>query len=199
MRDLFFYPFAALIISGLIFAALLPGERFDISTDSILQQGYVLKGTAFENLIASPGTSHSLITEKANISEGADVYTQMTSHLTRKDAPPSAGVFATLGRDYAQVFSGHPIEIKVIARQSETRPVEQFEMGYFAPGQGQSGWKTYQLTQDYQSYTLIYAPKETRDDDRVHYFGIWPDPEGQQRYMDVIEMSVKRVMPAAGN
>jgi len=72
--------------------------------------------------------------------------------------PPSSGVFGTLGPAYEANFGGATITITVRARQSKIAPSAKMELGYFTTGVGDSGWKPFELSNEYVDYSFEFSP-----------------------------------------
>jgi hypothetical protein len=104
-------------------------------------------------------------------------------------------VFGTLSASYLREFAGQKLEIQVRARKSANSKVDQFDVGFFTPGAGSSGWKKYTLTQTYQEFSFIYKAPVDLADHKVSYVGIWPGDEGNSQSMDVQLLSVKIIQP----
>lgn len=189
MKDIFFYPLALLIIAGIIIFALSFKDRLPpLTKTEILAQGFVLENEGLQRLTASPGT---MIEFTASGSKAI-----LTSHIARDIAPPSAGVFATLGEDYESAFAETLLEIQVKARLVDPLQAASLEIGYFSAGSGDSGWKAFALTETVETYTLYFRPGPVLEQKGQDYIGLWPDPKGQQIPIEVTSISVK---PSSGN
>jgi hypothetical protein len=192
MRDLFFYPLAFLVIASIIAIAILPGlDRMAESHENILANGFELSGADLSKLTAAPTTFAEFDTDETGVVVSARIY----GNMPRDMAPASAGVFGTLSASYLRVFAGQKLEIRVRARKNPGSKIEHFDLGFFTPGGGSSGWKKYSLTQSYQDFSFIYSAPAQLSDSRVSYVGVWPGDEGDSQPMDVQLLSVKTVQP----
>jgi len=108
-------------------------------------------------------------------------------------APASAGVFGTLSAGYLRVFAGQTLEVNVRARKNTSSTLETFDLGFFTPGAGASGWKKYELTSSYQDFSFTYNAPAELSESQVSYVGIWPGDKGDSQQMDVERLSVKIV------
>ena len=181
----------ALIVGAIVYGALYPGQKNQLAKSEILTEGYVAKGESLKFIQASPGTSSDYIMPDA--SDANSAYLLLTSHLPRETAPPSAGVFAPLNAPYEQAFAGRKLLMTVRAKQISDTPLNEFRMGYFTAGAGDSGWKVFNLTSDYEDYNFTFTPRASDATPDLDYFGIWPDEQGKKRKMAVSEFRIEVV------
>lgn len=192
MRDLYFFPLAALFVAGIIFFAVNAGGEAETRSDAeVLQHGYILSGPDFAALTASPGTNFVPPTAET----GEPNYAVLSAQVARGDAQTSIGVFATLGPQYEKIFAERNIEITVRARQGQERPSKTFEVGYYTLDAGASGWKRFELTDDFEDYAFTFRPGLPQDEAEIDYLGIWPAPEGENKSIEVERITVKVVTP----
>lgn len=181
LKDRFFYPLAIACIIGMIFYAMSKADYEELTEDMILQNGFIVDGENLSTLTASPGTLSSYTgqssTEKA--------YLTLKTNVARDNAIPSAGVFASLGEIYEDVFATKPLRMTIRARQGKKDPLTHFDMGYFTADVGDTGWIRHELTPAWQNYTLEFTPKTPVNDLGVDYAGIWPGEKGKNETMDI--------------
>jgi len=184
MKDRFFYPLAALVVFAMIaFALSLKTDTTPSNVDV-----YERQRADLVDLFPSPGTT-------VRLSEtGDDIYAVLSAHMTREIAPPSSGVFGTLGPAYEANFGGATITITVRARQSKIAPSAKMELGYFTTGVGDSGWKPFELSNEYVDYSFEFSPNPPLEEG-IDYVGIWPDPDGKGGSIDVQSVRVERLRP----
>lgn len=189
MKDIFFYPLAVLIFAGIIaFALSFKNDVPPLTKSEIFAQGFVLKNETLQRLTASPGTTLDF-----NRNDG--VKAVLKSHIAREVAPPSAGVFATLGPEYESAFADILLEIQVSARLVDDQTKALLEIGYFSAGSGDSGWKAFTLTPEFETYTVFFRPGPVLKEKGQDYIGLWPDPNGLQIPIEIMSISVK---PSSG-
>lgn len=181
LKDRFFYPLALALIAGMIWFALSFSKRTKLTDACIWQNGFTTQGEDLDLLTASPGISYSFIGETPTSS----AHIVAMTHIPRRDAPASAGVFAALGPDYERAFAGQKIRLIVRARQGRKNPLSEFDMGYFTAGAGDSGWRRQRLTSEWTDYAFEFTPKPPNGDPDADYFGIWPGDAGKQETMDI--------------
>lgn len=191
MKDRFFYPLMVVVIGGILALALLPGRvTGGVSDQDVLKNGFVLSGSDLQKMATAPGTALSF----PNTQEGAFSYAVMSSNLPRRMAPASAGIFGILGPKYERLFAEEMLRITVSARQGQSNPLDDFEVGYFTVGAGDSGWRAFELTPQFEEYTFTFRPKKSAEPDN-DYVGIWPGVEGRSKTMDVRAIKVEIITP----
>lgn len=189
MKDMFFYPLAALIIGGIIYYAL----SFRVDAAPVDPNIFDVSGTDLVELFPSPGTTVSLSAD----ANGDTVLAILSAHTSRALSPPSAGVFGTLGPVHEASFGGKPVRITVRARAGRTTPSETFELGYFTAGAGDSEWQSFQISDDFTDHSFVYIPNPPRGEAGNDYVGIWPDPSGQNGTIEVMSVRVEKIVDAA--
>jgi len=188
MKDRFFYPLAILVIAGIIAFAMLPG-RGNSGPDKgrILTDGYLLSGEDLKKLTAAPGTIINFVE-----GETADpLIVILSTNIPRDMIPPSAGVFGVLASDYELAFAGKALEITVNARAGTQNPLEQFDAAYFTSGAGDSGWRNFTLSSEYQDYSFTFSPKHQNGAPGRDYVGVWPGAEGKNLTMEIKSITIK--------
>ena len=179
----------ALIVGAIVYGALYPGQKNQLAKSEILTEGYVAKGESLKFIQASPGTSVDYVV--TNDSNAASAYLILTAHLPRETAPPSAGVFVPLNAPYEQAFASKKLRMTVRAKYVSDMPLNEFRMGYFTAGTGDSGWKVFPLTSEYEDYQFNFTPKASEAAPDLDYFGVWPDEEGESRKMAISEFRIE--------
>jgi len=186
LKDRFFYPIALVLIAAIIWFALSRSSVTKLTDACIWQNGFLSKGEALVTLTKSPGTNYEYI--GATPTNPAHIVA--LSHISRRNAPASAGIFAALNEDYERALAGQQIRVTVRARKGRKNPLEEFDMGYFTAGAGDSGWRRRNLTSDWKDYTLDFTPKPPNGDPDLDYLGVWPGEEGKQKTMDIAFMKI---------
>lgn len=186
LKDRFFYPVALAVIAAMIWFALSRSSAVKLSDACIWQNGFISQGEDLITLTASPGTAYEYV--GATPTDPAHIIAR--TEIPRREAPASAGIFAALGPDYERAFAGQQIRVTVRARQGRKNPLEEFDMGYFTAGAGDSGWRRRVLNPQWQDYVLDFAPKPPNADPDIDYLGVWPGEAGEQKTMDIEFMKV---------
>ena len=182
MKDRVFYPLAILIVAAMIWLAL----SFQVDNAPANADIYLRSEAELEELFPSPGTT-SVIENS-----GQGMVAKLSAHMSREIAPPSAGVFGTLGPVHEENFGGANIRITARARKAPQAPSSQFELGYFTSGVGDSEWQRFDLTNEFADYSFEFSPNPPleRGND---YVGIWPDPSGKGGSIELLLLKVERL------
>ena len=184
MKDIFFYPLAALVIAAMIAYAL----SFQVDNTPSNVDLYERQGAALEDFFPSPGTTSVMG------GEGDNIYAVMSAHMSRDIAPPSAGVFGTLNTAFEDNFGGANIRITIRARQGEVTPSTAFELAYFTSEVGDSDWMPFELSRSFADYSFEFSPNKPQAKGN-DYVGIWPDPSGKGGTIHVQSIKVERLRP----
>ncbi|MEP6343644.1 MAG: hypothetical protein ABJ275_10035 [Maricaulaceae bacterium] len=184
MKDYLFYPFCALVVGAIIYYAL----SFTVEVEPIdVSGGFEIKGEQLQYLLIPERLECTLISDKLTGTSAVS----MTSNVNKETAPPSAGISARLGLEFEQAFSGKTLIMTVRARASEVNPSPSFQMGYFAIGANSSGWKDFDLTENYENYSFKFNKTVPTGDTGGDFAGIWPDVDGFGRGMVVESIKVE--------
>lgn len=186
LKDRFFYPFAIAFIAGIIWFAMSKADNELLTKDIILEKGFIVQNDDLVTLTASVGTSYTYTAATPQTS----AFVTMRSNMARKDAPPSAGVFAALGPVYEEAFANQTLKITIRARQGQKDPLTYFDMGYFTADVGDLEMRK-TLTPDWHNYSFEFTPKTPINDLGVDYLGIWPGHKGNDETMDVQFMKIE--------
>jgi len=182
LKDRFFYPLALALIVGMVWFALSRARISDIISADVCKSGYTVEGEDLALLEAGPGTNYDYFAAQRDNA----AYVSLYSHIARDIAkPPSAGVFAPIGHQYAQVFHGKTIRMTIRARAGRRNALDSFDAGYFSSIAGATQWQTFELTDSFQDFSFDFSPRKAGITQDIDYFGIWPGVEGKQTIMDV--------------
>ncbi len=188
MRDLYFYPLALILVGAILAVAILPGRgQTGLSAAQIRQDGYTLSGDHLRKLTQAPGT----VATFSQNQPGAFTFAVLSTNLPRGIVEPSAGVFATLGTHYADVFTGEQIKVTVRARRGRTHPLQTLQFAYFTVVAGNSGWRDFELSDTFADYSFIYSPAPHDGPNPVHYVGIWPGDGGKNETVEIQNIRVE--------
>ena len=192
LKDRYFYPLAALIVTAMVALALSFGERIDLTDRDIWTAGYTMSGEDLVRLTAQPGTQAVFVAAAA----GEPAYARLTSTAARDSLPPGPGVFAPLGPQYERAFATRNLRMTVTARASRLRPLESFDIGYFSAGSGDSGWKRRALTADWTEYAIEFRPGALTDRQGLDHASIWPGETAELLNVDIREIRVEVLDPS---
>lgn len=187
MKDFYFYTLSATFVATSILIAMMHSTEIKVSDECIVENGFIAQGKELKNLNSSPGTSFTFVAA----SQSSPAYITASSHVPRVNAQASAGIFAVLGPDYERVFGGRALSMTVSARKNRAYALDEFDMGYFTAGAGDSGWKTRKLTNVWRDYVLYFTPTSSQSEPDIDYLGIWPGVHGEKKLMDLRYIKVK--------
>ncbi len=179
MKDWLFYPLIMLIAGAMIFIAVSIGETEDIDP----AQGITIRGDGFSRLVVGPGNHLKVIETQAG------PVARLSSSATHKEAP-SAGIFLAIPKTYQDYYDGIKLNFSLKVRKSDQNGNSYFQSGFFSPASSKP-WQKFELTGEFEEYIFTHIAKKNVQGDDFFYFGIWPDPEGKNRNIDVLEISVK--------
>jgi len=187
MKDFYFYTLSATFIATSILIAMMHSTEIKVSDECIVENGFIAQGKELKTLTSSPGTSFTFMAA----SQSSPAYITASSHVPRVNAQASAGIFAVLGPDYERVLGGRALSMTVSARKNRAYALDEFDMGYFTAGAGDSGWKTRKLTNVWRDYVLYFTPASSQSEPDIDYLGIWPGVRGEKKLMDLRYIKVK--------
>lgn len=191
LKDLFFYPLAALIVVVIIAVCLSFGERIDFTDCEIWDKGYTMSGEDLVRLTAQPGTQAVFVAAAG----GEPAYARLTSTAAHESLPSKPGVFAPLGPQYERAFAANKLRMTVTARASRVNPLETFDIGYFSAGSGDSNWERHTLTPDWSDYVLEYSLKALTERQGLDHASIWPGETAELLNVDIKEIRVIALDP----
>ena len=181
MKDFYFYTLSASFVAISIAVAMMQSTGPKVSDECIVENGYIVQDKKLENLTSSPGTNFTFVAS----TQSSPAYITALSHVPRTKAQASAGIFAVLGPNYERVLGGRALLMTVSARKNKANALDEFDMGYFTAGTGDSGWKSRKLTAAWRDYVLYFSPAPSQDEPDIDYLGIWPGAGGEKKLMDV--------------
>lgn len=182
MKDWQFYPLLIAAVVALVAFAYTRGHD-DVG---LAGPDFVVEGETLNTFYAAQGLSFSIAGDAAN----PNAYAVLSAHVSRKQAPPSAGVFLTLPRVYKERYAGQPINVMVTARKGRASKLKSFDIAYLSTDAGSSGWQTFTLTNDFETYSFLFTPGQPSGADGTDFVGIWPDVEGEGQTVDVKRIDV---------
>jgi len=195
LKDIFFYPLAALIIGAMIYGALSIGDYEVLTPEKIRAQGYTVEGENLTTLTAAPGTNYDYMAQTDN----SPAHARLVTTLARDVAPPSQGIFAVLNPDYELAFAGQTLRLTITARSSVQNGLTDFDMSYFTTSSGTTGWQRKVLGPEWADYVLEFKSGPLKDSSKgegdLSYFAMWPGVTAEPLMMDVSRMRVEVISP----
>lgn len=196
MRDVLFFPVAAVLASAFIFVALDPyAERLPtgpVSAGGRDANDLTISGTELHRFIlgAQSGTTFDLVRP-----EGGQPFLRIDRQAGQDYEDPRLGPHLMLAEDLEYALESRPIEVVIEARSVGDFPASQFEANYFAKVEGESGWQTFTLTREFAPYTLTFHTPRRGREEGYDFIGIRPVSPDKHRVMDVRSVQIK----VAGN
>lgn len=178
-----FFPFAFLVIAGMIALALQPGVETFRENRALMARvetiGWVVEGEALGEMTAAPGLTKDMILD------GGTPRVRIGAQRTRDEGAPSAGVFLTLPPHISEALSGRDLKIVLTARaRPQHKPPDAFQVIALQTTGESSGWKTFQPTNAFAEISFEWAAPTGRDG-RLLMVGVWPDTAGQGGELEI--------------
>lgn len=196
MRDILFFPVAALLASAFIYVALDPNaERLPsgaVSGGGRNATDLTVKDTELNRFVAGNvgGVTLDLIRP-----EGGQAFMRIDREASARYEDPRLGPHLVLAEDLEVALESRPIEVTFEARSVGDFPASAFEANYFAKVEGESGWREFPLTREFQPYTLSYFTPRRGREEGYDYLGVRPVAPDKHRTMDIRAVRIR----AAGN
>ena len=92
-------------------------------------------------------------------------------------------------------MESRPIEVIVEARSVGDFPASRMELSYLAKAEGESGWQAFDLTPEFQAYTLAYFAPKRGSEMGYDFVGIRPVAPDKHREMEVRSVRIRTVGP----
>jgi hypothetical protein len=187
LRDRFFYPLAILVVAAIIGVALSFGEGDGFSDQQIIDEGWELSGPELNALTISPGSNGAYVDDDGG-------YIQLSQFTPDGEGPASIGVFATLGPAHERAFAGRMLKLTFRARAGRINPLKTFDVAYYSMEGAPSGWTTFELSSDWQDYSVEYSPPIIDAMENVDLIAIFPGRTGESETVDLASITVE-VLP----
>lgn len=191
MRDHLFFPASAIIAAAFVFLALDPyAERLPsgpVSGGGRDAQDVTISGVELNRFIVgeSGGTTLDLIQP-----EGGAALLRI-DRQAGDYSDPRLGPHLMLAEDLEYALESRPIEVVIEARSVGDFAASQFEANYFAKVDGDSGWRQFDLTREFQPYTLTFHTPRRGREEGYDYLGIRPVAPDKHRVIDVRSVRVR--------
>lgn len=197
MRDVLFYPLAAALAGAFIFVALDPyAARLPsgpVSAGGRNVEDVTVSGVELHRFVTGEETGVSIDVRGAGDSGETVLWIDRQAAAVYED--PRIGPHLVIAEDIEYAMESRPIEVIVEARAAGDFPANQFEVNYFAKVEGESGWQTFGLTPDFQTYTLTFHTPKRDGDMGYDYIGIRPVAPDKHREMEVRSVRVRATAP----
>lgn len=131
-------------------------------------------------------------TNRGSVIEPSGEALRMSSTLTKAtSAGRTGGAYLQLEPAIEKQVSGHTITVTLEARPAAKSPSPQFFVAYSTAAAGNSGWRKFAVRNGTGTYSFDYAVPSQQDGFNSDYLGIWADPEGKGRGIDLLSVSIR--------
>lgn len=196
MRDIIFYPLAAIFAGACIFIALDPyAERLPsgpVSGGGRNAEDVIVSGRELSRFVAGPEVSLSL--DVRSLTQGeAILWIDRQAGGSYDD--PRRGPHLVIAEDVEYAMESRPIEVTIEARTAGEFPASQFEANYLATADGESGWVRFDLTDEFQPFTFSFTTPARGSEMGYDYLGIRPLAPDKHREMEIKSVRVRATGP----
>jgi len=185
MRDRLFFPFAFIVASAFIFMALEPfAERVPstpLSGGGRNAEDVTAKGTELYRF--QPGNTDSI--EIVKPSGDMPTLLRITRQASDDYQDPRSGAHLILAEDVEYAMENRQIQVDIEARSAGAFAASKFEANYLVKPEFESGWKSFDLTPEFQTYSFSYDVPPIGESFGNDFVGIRPVAPDKQRTMDV--------------
>ncbi len=192
MRDILFFPVAAALASTFIFVALDPyAERLPtgaVSGGGRDAQDLTVKDTELNRFTVGnvKGVSLQLVRP-----DGGAPFLRIDRQASATYDDPRIGPHLVLAEDMEVALESRPIEVIFEARSVGDSPAAAFEANYFAKVEGESGWRQFPLTREFQTYTLSYFTPRRGREEGYDFIGVRPVTTDKASQMDIRSVRIR--------
>lgn len=192
MPDYLFFPFVAVALAAMTWAAIAPGpERRREALEALgdPQEGLIVQGDNLASFQIPEGLSLDLVAL-----EDGRTAASLTAFKAYDAPPQSAGIFIALPPEFQAVFSGERVRLSVQAQRPAANGSPHFFAGYFPGGRaggGAMGWRDSEIDQQLETYSFEFDVPPPDGGAGQDYVGVWPDPEGLGRSIDLVRLTVE--------
>ena len=193
MKDWLFFPLALALALVTIAAAALPGkDRVGCTSVSGAGTNYnevIVTGEALCRLNAT-GEAEIQRIETSGKLQAIEISSQVGGLSNRPDRNPHF----PLAADLEVQFAGRRIEITIEAKPADDFGATSFEANYSTGADGDSGWQTFRLKPDFDTYTFTWdVPARTVSESALDYLAIRPVVPDKSRAVVIRSVKFKRL------
>ena len=185
MRDRLFFPLAFILASSFVLMALQPfAQRVPsgpVSGGGRNAEDVTVKDAELYRF--QPGNFDSIRVIPASDKDPAVL--RITRQATEDYEDPRSGPHLILAEDIEFAMEHRTIQIDVEARTAGEFAASQFEINYFAKSENETGWKLFDLTQDFQTFSFTFEAPARGETLGYDYIGIRPVAPDKSRTMEV--------------
>ncbi|OYW89467.1 MAG: hypothetical protein B7Z22_00025 [Hyphomonas sp. 32-62-5] len=197
MRDILFFPLAAALAGAFVFIALDPyGERLPsgpVSGGGRNAEDILISGVELNRFVVGEGGGVTIDVGEAAGAGEATLRIDREASATYED--PRLGPHLVLAEDVEFAMESRPIEVIIEARSAGEFPASRFEVNYFSKTDGGSGWQGFDLTPEFQPYTLTFFTPKRGGDMGYDFVGIRPVAPDKHRELEVRSVRIRTTGP----
>jgi hypothetical protein len=185
MHDLHFFGAAALLSLVIIGSAMAfdprSGETSPLSVGSGLRNFIEVEGADLNRFRQSRRDTVTLIRKNET-----NTYLRVTSRRNN-DLPTTAKdvAYIPISTDLQVAFAERNLKITVSARSATSNGSTAMRLQYSAGADGNSDWRSFMLTPEWEEYSFYYTPPPSKDDLGLDFFAVWADPDGLGRGVEI--------------
>ncbi len=195
MRDRLFFLLAFILASSFILMALQPfAHRVPsgpVSGGGRNAEDVTVKGDELYRF--QPGSYDSIKVIPA--SGETPPLIRITRPKEQEYQDPRSGAHLVLAEDIEFALEHRKIQIEIEARAAGDFPASQFSADYFSKAEFETGWETFDLTTEFQTYRFTFDTPPRGDTEGYDYLGIRPEVPDKQRTMEVRSVRVNALTP----
>jgi hypothetical protein len=195
MRDFVFFPLSGLLAAAIVFAAIDPlAERLPsgpLSGGGRNAEDVTVSGDELNRFIVGKTTGVSLDLVRSG---DGDAILRIDRKMSEY-RDPRLGPHLVLAEDLEYALESRPIEIVIEARSIGDFAASQFEANYFAKIEGESGWRTFNLTREFQPYMLTFHTPKRGQVEGYDYIGVRPVTPDKHRVMELRSVRARATGP----
>ncbi len=195
MSDRLFFPLAFLVAAGFVLLALQPWAarppHGPVSGGGRNAEDVTIAGEELHRFIAGNAGALEIVALQPNqppvlrISRLADqVYDN-----------PQSGPNLAFAEDIEYTLENREIEVTIEARSDGEFAASQFQADYMARPNEESGWKTFNLTQEFAPYSFTYKTPPRGKIEGYDYLGVRPVAPDKRRTMEIRSIRVHALGP----
>jgi hypothetical protein len=182
------YPITIALALAVVIPGIVPGkiqrDRVNMMAQEAVRSGWIVSGDGLSEFTSAAGTAAIFLPE----SNPRRI--QARANRTREQAPGSPGLYYTLAPPLMRAYAGKEIEVSVTLRAAPSDGAERTEINFFMLNASASGWNSFEVPNDFQTVNFRWRiPVE--DSDRPGLVAFWPDQSGQNKGIEVRDLSVK--------
>jgi hypothetical protein len=195
MQDRFFFSLSAVVAATFVVIALQPwAERppsGPVSGGGRNAEDITIAGEELHRFVPGDFDAIAILTPP----EGGDPVLRITLMDDETFDAPRSGPHVVLDSDVEYAFESRPVRVEMVARASGDFGARQFEANYYARPEGESGWKPFDLTPEWRTYTFDYEVPKIMDGAGYDYIGIRPVAPEKRSVMELRSLRIHATGP----